>query len=59
MVIDPRVQLGRPCLRGTGLPTAVIAERHQAGDSIKVLAEDYGRSSDDIEEALRYEHRAA
>jgi uncharacterized protein (DUF433 family) len=59
VVIDPRVQFGRPCLRGTGTPTSVIAERYSAGDSIKVLAADYDRSIDDIEEALRYELRAA
>lgn len=59
IVIDPRVQFGRPCIRGTGTPTAVIAERYTAGDSIKALAADYDRSIDDIEEAVRYELRAA
>lgn len=59
IVIDPRVQFGRPCLRGTGTPTSVIAERYTAGDSIKALAADYDRSIDDIEEAVRYELRAA
>lgn len=59
VVIDPRIQFGRPCLAGTGIPTAIIAERHKAGDSIQFLAEDYGRPTHEIEEAIRYESRAA
>lgn len=59
VVIDPRVQFGRPCLAGTGMPTAVIVERHQAGDSIKSIAEEYGLNADAIEEAIRYESLAA
>lgn len=53
--IDPRVQFGRPCLIGTGIPTAEIADRCKAGESIASLANDYGRSEQQIEEAIRYE----
>lgn len=59
VVVDPRVQFGRPCLAGTGMPTAVIAERHQAGDSIRDIAHDFGLAPDAIEEAIRYESLAA
>jgi uncharacterized protein (DUF433 family) len=59
VVIDPRVRSGRPCIAGTGVPTSIIAERHRAGDSIRLLVEDYGRPQEEIEEALRYESRAA
>ncbi len=59
IVIDPRVQFGRPCIAKRGVPTAVIVSQHKAGDSIRVLAEDFGCSSSDIEEALRYEYRGA
>lgn len=59
VVIDPRLQFGRPCLAGTGMPTALIAERHQAGDSIRDIAADCGLEADAIEEAIRYESRAA
>lgn len=55
VVIDPRVQFGRPVLAGTGIPTAVIAERFKAGESIEELVTDYGRSAADIQEALRCE----
>jgi uncharacterized protein (DUF433 family) len=59
VVIDPRIRSGQPCIAGTGVPTSIIAERHEAGDSIAQLAKDYGRSTEEIEEALRYESRAA
>jgi uncharacterized protein (DUF433 family) len=55
VAIDPRVQFGRPCLTGTGIPTAILLERYKAGDSIHLLAEDYGVPPSAIEEALRYE----
>jgi uncharacterized protein (DUF433 family) len=55
VVIDPRVQFGRPCIAGTGIPTRVVVERFQAGEPLASLAEDYGRSAADLEEALRYE----
>lgn len=55
VVIDPHVSFGRPVLVGTGIPTAVIAERYKAGESIDELAEDYGRSRREIEEAVRCE----
>jgi uncharacterized protein (DUF433 family) len=55
VAIDPYVSFGRPVLVGTGIPTAVIAERYKAGESIQALAEDYERSPRDIEEAIRCE----
>jgi uncharacterized protein (DUF433 family) len=56
--IDPKIRFGRPCIAGTRIPTAIISERHQAGDSIDLLAKDYGRNAEEIEEAIRYEGRA-
>jgi uncharacterized protein (DUF433 family) len=55
VVIDPRVQFGRPCLLGTGIPTDVIGERFQAGETIESLAADYGATHRQIEDAIRYE----
>ena len=55
VVMNPRVQFGRPCIAGTGIPTSVIAERYIAGDSIHELAQDYGQEGAAIEESLRYE----
>jgi uncharacterized protein (DUF433 family) len=55
IVIDPYVSFGRPVLAGTGIATTVIAQRYKAGESIAELAEDYGRSRSEIEEAIRCE----
>lgn len=55
IVIDPRIQFGRPVIAGTGIPTSVIRDRWKAGDSVSALAEDYDRKIEEIEEALRYE----
>lgn len=55
VVIDPRVQFGRPVLVGTGIPTEVIADRFKAGESLHDLAHDYGRTADEIQEAIRAE----
>ncbi len=55
VVIDPHVSFGRPVLAGTGIATAVIAQRYKAGESMDELAEDYGRRRSEIEEAIRCE----
>jgi len=55
IVIDPSISFGRPVLVGTGIATTIIAQRYKAGESIEELAEDYGRSRSDIEEAIRCE----
>lgn len=59
IVIDPRLSAGRPVIAGTGLATELIAERYKAGESIAVLAQDYGRENAEIEEAVRCELKAA
>ena len=55
IVIDPRVQFGRPCVSGTGVPTSALADRFNAGESIASLVEDYGVTREQVEEAIRYE----
>jgi uncharacterized protein (DUF433 family) len=55
IVIDPRISFGRPVLAGSGIPTAVIAERYKAGESVDDLADDYDRKRLEIEEAIRCE----
>jgi uncharacterized protein (DUF433 family) len=59
IVIDPTISFGRPVLAGTGIPTAVIAERYKAGESVDDLAGDYDRPRSEIEEAIRCELQAA
>jgi len=55
VVIDPHISFGRPVLVGTGIATAVIAERYKAGESVDELMDDYGRGRLEIEEAIRCE----
>lgn len=53
--IDPRISFGRPSLIKCNVPTAEILARYKAGDSVEMLAEDYGSDRLDIEEGLRCE----
>ncbi|MGK7927371.1 MAG: DUF433 domain-containing protein, partial [Spirulina sp.] len=57
VVIDPRIAFGRMTISGTGIPTDIIAERFHAGDSPKLLADDYECNIEKIEEAIRCETR--
>lgn len=59
IMIDPSVSGGRAVIRNTRIAVEVIAERYKAGESIRELAEDYGRETDEIEEAIRCELRVA
>jgi uncharacterized protein (DUF433 family) len=59
VTMDPRVEFGRPILKASAAPTAVIADRYKAGESIADLADDYGEDPLNIEEALRCELQPA
>jgi uncharacterized protein (DUF433 family) len=53
--IDPNIAFGRPVVRGRAVPTAVLADRFKAGDTLRELADDYEVSTETIEEAIRCE----
>ncbi len=55
VVIDPRLAFGRLVIAGTGIPTKIVAERYQAGDSMADLADDYNCCHEVIEEVIRCE----
>lgn len=55
IVMDPRIRFGRPTVTGRGTPTDVLFERHQAGDSLADLANDYGLEASQLEEVIRFE----
>lgn len=59
VVVDPRLQFGRPCLLGTGIPTEVVAERFLAGETIDAIAVDYEIGREHVEAAIRFEQVAA
>jgi uncharacterized protein (DUF433 family) len=58
VVIDPYVSFGKPSIAGTGISTSIIAGRFNAGESVIGIADDYGRQTFEIEEAIRYESAA-
>jgi uncharacterized protein (DUF433 family) len=49
------IGFGKPVIAGTGISTAIIASRFNARESIAGLAEEYGRTPQEIEEAVRWE----
>lgn len=53
VTVDPKVQFGRPCVRGVS--TAAIAARFKAGEWINDLAQDYDFTQEQIADALRWE----
>ena len=55
ILIDPKVGFGKPVIAGTGIHTATIAARFNARESVDDLAEEYGRTKREIEEAIRWE----
>ena len=55
VAMDPAVAFGRAVIAGSRVSTAEVADRYKAGDSIADLVQDYGRTSAEIEEAIRCE----
>jgi uncharacterized protein (DUF433 family) len=55
VVIDPRVQFGRPCLVGRRVTTDVLFDRWLAGEPLESLMNDFGVTPDDLDGAFRYE----
>lgn len=54
IVIDPKIAMGRPVVRGTGIVAEVIAKRNKSGESVESLAEDYRITKRAIREAIKY-----
>lgn len=59
VVIDPNLSFGRPVIAGTGIATAMVAERFAGGETKLELAEDYGVEEALIEAAISYEAKKA
>jgi uncharacterized protein (DUF433 family) len=58
IVIDPRIAFGRPVVLRSGVSTFVIAERIDAGETVRDIAADYDLDSSEIEQAALYERAA-
>jgi uncharacterized protein (DUF433 family) len=55
VMMDPRIAFGRPVLSASGVPTSVIADRFRAGESIGSISEDIDQTTEEVEEAVRFE----
>ena len=59
IAIDPLIAFGRPVIAGSRVPTFEIFERFTVGEAPDELAADFGRTVDEIIEAIRCESTAA
>lgn len=50
----PRRSFGRYTVRDTGITVTAIQERFRAGESVAELATDYGITTQQVEDALRF-----
>lgn len=55
VVVDPCVSFGQPTIVGTGVGTAIFAQRVNAGEDPADVAADYGVGISQLTEALVYE----
>ena len=59
IMLQPRVQFGRPCIEGTRIPTSDIAGMIKAGDSTDALALAYGITVEQVGRAVSWEEELA
>lgn len=58
IVIDPFISFGRPVVSSKGISTSVIADRVDAGETIRAVADDYELEEREVMEAVVYERAA-
>ncbi len=57
VVLEPDIQFGAPCVKGTRIPTRTIVGMVEAGDSPHWVAQAYGISPEEVQAALDWESR--
>ena len=55
--ISPGVVFGRPAIAGTRITTAEVAGRVNAGETVEKVAEDFDLSTQQVTEAILFEHQ--
>ncbi|MCY4162991.1 MAG: DUF433 domain-containing protein [bacterium] len=53
--VNPAVQAGTPCVDGTRVPTATLADQYNSGLVVDDLSDDYRLSSEQVRTAIAYE----
>lgn len=57
IVLEPQVQFGAPCIKGTRIPTRSLAGMVEAGDSVELVANAYNLTPETVKAACDWEHR--
>lgn len=57
VLVDPKVQVGHPCVEATRVTTSTLAGRYAQGEKVPVIAKDLELSVDDVRAALDFERR--
>lgn len=55
VTLDPNIQFGEPCIRGTRIPTNAIWAKANAGDGLPLIARMYDLPLDQVEGAIDWE----
>ena len=59
IVLNPDIQFGEPCIKGTRIPTETLWALNQGGDSVETLAWMYDMPRSRIDAAIAWEKRVA
>lgn len=59
IILRPQVQLGAPCIAGTGIPTYAIWRMFIGGDSVNFIARSYDIAETKVQHAIDWEDRLA
>lgn len=59
--LDPSIRFGKPVIAGVGVPTDIISDLYNAGDSIEEIADEYDCTPLQVKTAIQFEsqNRAA
>ena len=57
VLLEPQIQFGTPCIKGTRIPTRTIAGMVEAGDSVDWVAKVFDLTLDDVKVACDWETR--
>jgi len=53
IMVDPRISFGRPVLAKTDIATSTVVSRLKAGESLDLIAFDYGITPEQVTDAIR------
>jgi len=56
IIVDPKTKLGKPVIKGTRVPVALVLAELANGMNVKELTKEYHLTQDQVFAALRYAH---